>query len=62
MRVLTANNPIALEDDLLIEGENLEILPRLPDGAFDLIAIDPPFNTGRARVHEGAGYEDAYVD
>jgi site-specific DNA-methyltransferase (adenine-specific) len=62
MRVLTATDPIALDDDLLIEGENLEVLPRLPDAAFDVIAIDPPFNTGRARVHDGGRYDDAYDD
>ena len=28
-------------------GDNLSILPRLPDESFDLIYIDPPFNTGR---------------
>ncbi|HKE81991.1 MAG TPA: DNA methyltransferase, partial [Solirubrobacteraceae bacterium] len=38
---------VALDDDLLVHGENLDVLPRLPDGAFDLIYIDPPFNTGR---------------
>ena len=27
------------------------MLPRLPDGAFDLIYIDPPFNTGAPRRH-----------
>jgi site-specific DNA-methyltransferase (adenine-specific) len=38
---------IALEDDLLVHGDNLDVLPRLPDGAFDVVYIDPPFNTGR---------------
>ncbi len=28
-------------------GDNLPILERLPDESFDLIYIDPPFNTGR---------------
>ena len=28
-------------------GDNLEVIRRLPDGGFDLIYIDPPFNTGR---------------
>ena len=28
-------------------GDNLELLPKLPDGSFQLIYIDPPFNTGR---------------
>ncbi|MHC4910018.1 MAG: DNA-methyltransferase [Planctomycetota bacterium] len=31
-------------------GDNLAVLPSLPDGAFDLIYIDPPFNTGRKQV------------
>ena len=28
-------------------GDNLEVLRKLPDARFDLIYIDPPFNTGR---------------
>jgi len=28
-------------------GDNAVLLPTLPDAAFDLIYIDPPFNTGR---------------
>lgn len=41
---------VALGDEsLVIEGDNLEVLPRLPDGAFDMIYIDPPFNTGRVQ-------------
>jgi site-specific DNA-methyltransferase (adenine-specific) len=39
--------PIALDDDLLIEADAAAVLPLLPDGAFELIYIDPPFNTGR---------------
>jgi site-specific DNA-methyltransferase (adenine-specific) len=38
---------IVLEEDLILEGDNAQLLPRLPSGAFDLIYIDPPFNTGR---------------
>ncbi len=30
----------------VILGENLEVLARLPDAAFQMIYIDPPFNTG----------------
>ncbi len=37
---------LALGDDLLIRAENAVVLGALPDGAFDLIYIDPPFNTG----------------
>jgi site-specific DNA-methyltransferase (adenine-specific) len=47
--VAAADLPARLElaDDLLVHGDNLEVLPRLPDGAFDVVYIDPPFNTGR---------------
>ena len=31
-------------------GDNLEVLRTLPDGAADLIYIDPPFNTGSAQA------------
>ena len=41
---------LALADDLVIEGDSADVLPRLPDEAFDLIAIDPPFNTGRTQT------------
>lgn len=37
------------DDDLVLHGENLDALIRLPSGAFDVIYIDPPFNTGRAQ-------------
>ncbi len=37
---------LALDDDLLICADNAPALEALPDGAFDLIYIDPPFNTG----------------
>ncbi len=30
-------------------GDNLEVLSRFDDDSFDLIYIDPPFNTGRAQ-------------
>jgi site-specific DNA-methyltransferase (adenine-specific) len=41
---------LALTDDLVIEADNADVLPRLPAGSFDLIYIDPPFNTGRTQV------------
>ncbi len=52
MRVLTASEldrgqPLRLDEDLLIDGDNALVLPSLPSGAFELIYIDPPFNTGR---------------
>ena len=30
-------------------GDNLDLLPSLPDGAFTLVYLDPPFNTGSPR-------------
>ncbi|HMJ37384.1 MAG TPA: site-specific DNA-methyltransferase [Baekduia sp.] len=51
MRVVQdITSSLALDDDLLVWGENLAILPRLPDGAFDMVYIDPPFNTGHDQV------------
>jgi len=35
--------------NLVIEGDNLEVVARFPDGAFKLIYLDPPFNTGRTQ-------------
>jgi site-specific DNA-methyltransferase (adenine-specific) len=51
VRLIRANQvPEPLGDeDLLVHGENSEVLPRLPDGGFDLVYIDPPFNTGATR-------------
>lgn len=33
--------------DVVIEGDNLEVLTALSDEQIDLIYIDPPFNTGK---------------
>ncbi len=49
MRLLSAADKFVLDDDLLVEGENMLALAGLPEGAFDLIYMDPPFNTGRAQ-------------
>jgi len=37
--------------DEVIHGDNLDVLPTLPTAAFQMIYIDPPFNTGRRRAH-----------
>jgi len=46
-------------------GDNLEVLPALEDGAFDLIYVDPPFNTGkkqsRSRTRSVQDAEGAHV-
>ena len=36
----------SMSDNLIYYGDNLDILPTIPDGSVNLIYIDPPFNTG----------------
>jgi site-specific DNA-methyltransferase (adenine-specific) len=50
MRVHSALDPLVLDDDLVIAGDNAAVLRELPAGSFDLVYIDPPFNTGRAQA------------
>jgi site-specific DNA-methyltransferase (adenine-specific) len=38
------------QTDQILLGENLELLPRFADRSFQLVYIDPPFNTGHAQV------------
>jgi DNA modification methylase len=42
--------PDELLDDAVVLGDNLEVLPRFADGAFQLVYADPPFNTGRTQT------------
>jgi site-specific DNA-methyltransferase (adenine-specific) len=35
----------------VLEADCAQVLPRLPDGAFELIYIDPPWGTGETRRH-----------
>jgi site-specific DNA-methyltransferase (adenine-specific) len=56
---------VQLDDDLILAGDNLALLPPLPDGAFDLVYADPPFNTGRRRFRvtgTGPSYADDFTD
>jgi DNA modification methylase len=50
MRLQSADAPLRLDDDLVIVGDNAPAMASLPDGAFDLVYMDPPFNTGRAQA------------
>ena len=50
VRIQSAAEEIVLADDLLIVGDNATVLPKLPAGAFDLVYLDPPFNTGRSQA------------
>jgi site-specific DNA-methyltransferase (adenine-specific) len=36
-------------EDLVLLGDNLELLPGFDDGLFQLVYADPPFNTGRTQ-------------
>jgi site-specific DNA-methyltransferase (adenine-specific) len=38
--------------DLVFAADNADVLPTLPDGAFTMIYLDPPFNTGRAQARK----------
>jgi len=38
--------------DLVFAADNADVLPALPDGAFTMIYLDPPFNTGRAQARK----------
>jgi site-specific DNA-methyltransferase (adenine-specific) len=49
MRLQSVADQIVLDDDLVIAGDNAVVLDTLPAGAFDLIYMDPPFNTGRTQ-------------
>src|SRR5580693_6578823 len=49
MRLQDAAEPITLDQDLVVYGDNLAVLRALPAQTFDLIYMDPPFNTGRAQ-------------
>jgi site-specific DNA-methyltransferase (adenine-specific) len=35
--------------NLVVQADNAEFLPSLPDAAFTMIYVDPPFNTGRVQ-------------
>jgi site-specific DNA-methyltransferase (adenine-specific) len=49
MRLQNAGGPLSLDDDLVVQGDNAAALGALPESTFDLIYLDPPFNTGRVQ-------------
>jgi site-specific DNA-methyltransferase (adenine-specific) len=59
VQVITAGDPIELDDNLVIAGDNALALATLPDGCFDLVYMDPPFNTGRAQARRTLSTEAA---
>jgi site-specific DNA-methyltransferase (adenine-specific) len=48
--LLSAGKLAGVEGDQILLGDNLELLTRFGDGEFQLIYIDPPFNTGKSQV------------
>jgi site-specific DNA-methyltransferase (adenine-specific) len=45
-------SPSAPSTDEILLGDNLDLLPGFADEAFQLIYIDPPFNTGKAQSRQ----------
>jgi site-specific DNA-methyltransferase (adenine-specific) len=50
VRICSVEDDLELTDDLIVAGDNAHVLDKLPEGAFDLIYMDPPFNTGQTRT------------
>ena len=40
------------DGDLVIHGDHLAAARTLPDGAFTVVYLDPPFNTGRSQTRQ----------
>lgn len=47
MSIWTPDGP-----NLVVHADNADVLPALPDGAFQVIYLDPPFNTGIRQVRQ----------
>jgi site-specific DNA-methyltransferase (adenine-specific) len=43
--------------NLVVHADNADYLPSLPDGAFSMIYVDPPFNTGRVQRRQQLSME-----
>jgi site-specific DNA-methyltransferase (adenine-specific) len=50
LRIQSTQQLPVLDDDLVVLADNAPVMEQLPDGAFDLIYMDPPFNTGRTQA------------
>ncbi len=58
---MSATVALPREDQILL-GDNLELLPALPDASFQLIYLDPPFNTGSTQTrHTIAAVQDDHA-
>jgi site-specific DNA-methyltransferase (adenine-specific) len=45
--------------DLLIHGDNLTAMGRMPDSSMRMVYLDPPFNTGRAQLRRTTSHSRA---
>jgi site-specific DNA-methyltransferase (adenine-specific) len=50
VRIESTDEAFVLDDDLVLAGDNEEALHRLPEASFDVVYMDPPFNTGHAQA------------
>lgn len=53
--------PLWLPDspDLLVHGDNLSAMQRMPDASMRMVYLDPPFNTGRAQLRRTTSHSRA---
>lgn len=49
---MSTNSWSAAGPNLVVTGDNLPVLQGLPDASFQLIYIDPPFNTGKVQSRQ----------
>ena len=49
---MSTNSWSAAGPNLVVAGDNLPVLRGLPDASFQLIYIDPPFNTGKVQSRQ----------
>src|ERR1700712_339077 len=62
VRLVPPGDPLVLDDDLLVGGDNLAAMAALPDATFDMAYLDPPFNTGTERRRGALHYDDSFTD
>jgi site-specific DNA-methyltransferase (adenine-specific) len=57
MEIHRVDAGFTLDGDLVLAGDNQIALDRLPGAKFDLVYMDPPFNTGRAQARHTVAAE-----
>jgi site-specific DNA-methyltransferase (adenine-specific) len=50
VRIQSTDEELVLDDDLVLAGDNEHAMGCLPDASFDVVYMDPPFNTGHAQA------------